>query len=281
MPVQVITKSEVVKRKYGNDIKISNTIKGGLDQDIYATAMGVINEEIANKYALIYRPKGVKLTEDNPDYQKYKASKIRKQVVLDSLLANYPKTCAGVLLVDHYGSNNKSYADLLEYFNSLPACVQTSEIGQSLKKNIESKKIIAEGSVAPDFTLKTIDGKDLSLKDLRGQYVLLDFWASWCGPCRREIPNLKQIYETYHEKGFEILSVSLDDKEEAWKGAIEKEGLNWKHVTSLKGWKCEVAAQYHVSGIPAMFLLDKEGKIIGTGLRGVALQKKVAELFNC
>ena len=140
--------------------------------------------------------------------------------------------------------------------------IKNAYLGKKLGATLEQMRRTAEGSIAPDFTLTTPDGQELSLASLRGNYVLVDFWASWCGPCLREVPNVKKIYDKFHDKGFEIIGVSLDEDKEAWINAIDKHGLNWKHVSSLKGWNCPVAQLYSVTGIPAMFLLDKDGKIV-------------------
>lgn len=135
------------------------------------------------------------------------------------------------------------------------------------------------GGEAPNFSQADPDGKDISLHDLRGKVVLVDFWASWCGPCRRENPNVKRVYDTYKDKGFEILGVSLDNTRDRWLQAIEQDGLPWLHVSDLQGWKNEVAKLYSVSSIPHTILLDAEGRIIARGLRGEQLEAKLAELF--
>ena len=109
---------------------------------------------------------------------------------------------------------------------------------------------------------------------------MLDFWASWCGPCLREVPNVKAIYEKYHDKGFEIFGVSLDETAGPWKAAIKKNDMNWHHVSSLKGWECPVAKQYNVTGIPRMYIIDPEGKIIAQDLRGEELANFVAGLYE-
>mgnify|MGYP000404569907 CR=1 FL=1 len=140
--------------------------------------------------------------------------------------------------------------------------------------------LLKAGADAPDITLNTIDGKPFALKDLRGRYVVLDFWASWCGPCLREVPNVKAIYEKYHDKGFEIFGVSLDETAGPWKAAIKKNDMNWHHVSSLKGWECPVAKQYNVTGIPRMYIIDPEGKIIAQDLRGEELANFVAGLYE-
>ena len=165
------------------------------------------------------------------------------------------------------------------YANLTPE-VKASYGGQLLKEKIEKLKSINVGGIAPDINLASPDGNMIKLSSLRGKYVLLDFWASWCGPCLAEVPNVKAIYDKYKDKGFEIYGVSLDNKEDAWKDAIEKHGLTWLHVSSLKGWECPVAKQYNVTGIPKMFLLDPEGRIVAMDLRGEELKAKVASFFE-
>jgi len=137
------------------------------------------------------------------------------------------------------------------------------------------------GAVAQDINQPTPDGEYVALSSLRGQYVLLDFWAAWCRPCRGESPALVAAYEKYNKDGFTIYSVSLDEDKTDWTDAIEKDGLGaWTHVSDLKGWSCEPAGKYGVSSIPANYLLDKEGKIIAKDLRGAALEEKLKEIFK-
>jgi thiol-disulfide isomerase/thioredoxin len=135
---------------------------------------------------------------------------------------------------------------------------------------------------APDFTQTDPDGKPVKLSDFRGKYLLLDFWASWCGPCRAENPNVVKAYNQYKDKNFTILSVSLDkeDAREAWLAAIKKDGMPWNHVSDLKYWKNEASVLYTIQAIPDNFLLSPEGKIIARGLRGEALAAKLAELLK-
>lgn len=137
------------------------------------------------------------------------------------------------------------------------------------------------GGEAPDFTQKTPDGRDLSLSDLRGKVVLVDFWASWCRPCRMENPNVVAAYNKYKGKGFEVFSVSLDKVREPWLAAIEQDGLVWKsHVSDLQGWQNAAAMQYGIQSIPFSLLVDRDGKVIDRNLRGAALEQKLAEVLG-
>lgn len=135
--------------------------------------------------------------------------------------------------------------------------------------------------LAPDIVMTDVNGKTAKLSDLRGQVVLLDFWASWCVPCRQENPNVVRVYNEYKDKGFTVFSVSLDEDKEAWQEAIEADNLVWpNHVSDLKGWQSAGAALYQVNSIPATFLLDAEGKIIATNLRGPALEQKLQQILG-
>ncbi len=138
----------------------------------------------------------------------------------------------------------------------------------------------AIGATAPDITLNTPDGKPLSLSSLKGKYVLIDFWASWCRPCRAENPNVVRMYKQYKDKGFEILGVSLDKNVSSWSRAITADGLTWKHISDLRGWQSSAAKLYKVTSIPQTILLDKEGRIIAKNLRGIELEKKLASILQ-
>ncbi|HNA42394.1 MAG TPA: TlpA disulfide reductase family protein, partial [Saprospiraceae bacterium] len=136
------------------------------------------------------------------------------------------------------------------------------------------------GLPAPDFTLETPDGKKVSLKDFKGKVVLIDFWASWCGPCRRENPNVVAMYNRYKDKGFEILGVSLDRSKEPWIKAIADDKLTWPHVSDLKGWGSSAAALYGITSIPHTVLVDRDGRIVARQLRGEVLGKKLEEILG-
>jgi peroxiredoxin len=166
-------------------------------------------------------------------------------------------------------------------FNLLDEKIRQSDLGKELLAKILKVKKTQEGAVAPDFTQPDVNGKPVKLSDFRGKYVLLDFWASWCGPCRRENPTVVKAYNTYKDKGFTVLGVSLDKPEdrEKWLAAIEKDGLLWTQVSDLKAWANEAAKLYEVEAIPMNFLIDPNGKIIAKYLRGDALEATLKQLF--
>ncbi len=152
--------------------------------------------------------------------------------------------------------------------------------GQVFAGNVRRMRGVQVGDLAPEIAIPDTLGKELKLSSLKGKYVLIDFWASWCGPCRMENPNVVRVYQKYKDKGFTILSVSLDDNKASWLKAIAKDGLTWSHVSELKKWNSVVAQTYGVNGIPAAFLLDKEGKVIAKNLRGDALEAKLIEVMK-
>jgi peroxiredoxin len=145
---------------------------------------------------------------------------------------------------------------------------------------VDKMKKLNIGSLAPEIKLNSPEGKEIALSSLRGKIVLVDFWASWCGPCRKENPNVRKIYADYHSKGFEVFSVSLDKDKSAWTKAIADDKLTWTHVSDLGYWQSSVVPLYDIKGIPMTVLLDKEGKIVAKNLRGEQLAAKVAELLK-
>lgn len=170
---------------------------------------------------------------------------------------------------------------LVTAFDGSPAITQLKNNVAQVKQQQDAMNFLAPGKEAPDFSQAKADGTQMKLSDLRGKVVLIDFWASWCGPCRRENPNVVKLYEQYGKDGFTVLSVSLDKDKNAWLAAIEKDKLSWpNHVSDLKFWGNEAAKIYKVTGIPFTVLVDRDGKIINTKLRGPELEQALKTLFG-
>jgi len=170
--------------------------------------------------------------------------------------------------------------DLKPLYTSLTPEIKATFFGQRLQTVVEAYTKTAIGTLAPDFEGISPDGKIIKLSSLKGKHVLIDFWASWCMPCRQENPAVVGVYQAYKSKGFDILGVSLDQEKDKWIEAIDQDQLTWPHVSDLKGWKSKIVAMYGVQGIPQNFLLDKDGVILAKSLRGQELETKLKEILN-
>jgi peroxiredoxin len=200
---------------------------------------------------------------------------------LAAFIKIHPDSFAAVYLLNSMVSNipgSKSHA----LYQQLGANYKETSYAKNILKIIDAKSITAIGKIAPDFEQPDTAGKMVKLSDFKGQYVLVDFWASWCIPCREENPNVVKAYQQFHDKGFTVLSVSLDQpgKKTAWLNAIHHDQLTWTQVSDLKFWNNAVAKLYGIQAIPQNFLLNKEGKIIAVNIKGEELNKKLVEIFN-
>ncbi|MDT0677956.1 TlpA disulfide reductase family protein [Autumnicola musiva] len=167
-----------------------------------------------------------------------------------------------------------------DLFKKFPEDLRNTPTGKQIADKIAIAKKSMIGKEAMDFTQTTLEGEEFRLSSLKGKYVLIDFWAAWCKPCRAENPNVVKAYNRYKDENFEIVGVSLDASKEQWKGAVEKDGLPWIHVSDLKYWQNEVAQQYGIKSVPANLLIDPDGIIIAKNLRGEALTKRLSEILG-
>jgi peroxiredoxin len=223
----------------------------------------------------------------NPLYQntiqaKFKALQKEQQATIKNFIATHSNSYLSLMALNTMGGPSPDPKEIEPLFYTLNDSLRTSVTGQALQAKINELKITAIGIVAPDFTQPDVNGKPVKLSSLRGKYVLIDFWASWCQPCRQENPTVVRAYNKYKAKNFTILGVSLDkpNAKQAWLSAIKNDGLVWTQVSDLKSWYNEAAALYGVKAIPQNFLLDPEGKIIAKNLRGEDLENKLAEIFG-
>ncbi|MBP6687449.1 MAG: AhpC/TSA family protein [Lacibacter sp.] len=191
-----------------------------------------------------------------------------------------PSSPVSLYLTQEALGNEMDAAKAGPLFVLLSPAIQNSEKGKELKQQIEIGKRSMVGVVAADFTQPTADGKNVSLSSFKGKYLLIDFWASWCGPCRAESPNLVKAYEKYKLKNFEIFGVSLDQSKDKWLKAIKDDKYTWPQVGDMKGWENAASQQYGILGIPFNMLLDPNGVVIARNLRGEALEKKLEEILK-
>ena len=191
----------------------------------------------------------------------------------DNIIAAYT-ICSNIELRDANLSDTRSL------YTTLGEGAKATQYGRIIEERIARLAKTEGGAKAPDFTLPTPQGEMVTMSEVKGKVKIVDFWASWCGPCRMNNPALRKLYDEFHSKGLEIIGVSLDTNQAAWEKAIEKDGLCWVNVSSLQGWKCETLTKYNVKAVPALFVLDEYNNIIASGLRGEQLRLFIQEYLK-
>lgn len=217
--------------------------------------------------------------------EKYNAVRDQKTPVYLGFVKNNPKSYISMVQLASLASNDKVVGEVEKLYAALSPELKATKTGQNIPKTIDATKKTAVGVAAMDFTQNDPNGKAVKLSDFKGKYVLIDFWASWCGPCRNENPNVVEAFNKFKDKNFTILGVSLDGgntrtTKEQWLKAVEDDKLAWTQVSDMQGWNNEVSTAWGIRSIPANFLVDPNGKIVAKDLRGGALHKKLAELLD-
>lgn len=274
------------KGKYsvkGTDSMATASISGTkvqADYSEYMTQMGTMPAKFrAISYAFMKARSAKDSTEMKSLQDQAKPLYAKMEATLDSFIFNHPDSYVTVDLVANEKSAVIDPATFDRYYKPLSSRVLAGFSGQKLTAKYDKAKQLAIGK-AVDFTQTDDKGQEFKLSSLRGKYVLVDFWASWCVPCRAENPNLLKAYNKFKDKNFEIVGISLDETRNAWLGAVKHDGMPWIQVSDLKGFKSDVAVKYGISAIPQNFLLNPEGVVIAKNLRGEDVDKKIAEFIK-
>lgn len=264
----------------------SNTVTGSASQDLFQKFM-TETMEFSKKTQQLKMKYGQAQSSGNQDEVdailfEYETIQSNLQLYARNFVSEYNDSPVGayVYLMNFYQSDDIATMDSM--LNVFDPSIAESQFIQVIKDKVEAERSTSIGASAPDFTINTIEGNEFTLSSLQGKYVLVDFWASWCQPCMKEMPNVIEQYKKYSDKGFEIVGISLDRQESPWKKAITDNEMNWIHAWDMAdpSKQGETAKAYNVQSIPSTFLLDKEGKIIEKNLRGEELAAKLAELLD-
>ena len=282
----ILAKSDVEVNVDGNDPTGFQEVKGSADQDLITKVQGIMQSSqsspevtaIETQYQQASAANNTALVQELQE--KYMALVNKGSDSVAVLLKKEPASFAVVNLLQNGALDKDKYLDV--YIDAADKVNKEWPNAGPVKEFValvEEAKLTAVGQMAPEIALPNPEGKVVALSSLRGKYVLVDFWAKWCGPCRRENPNVVKAYHKFKDKGFEVFGVSLDRTKEDWLQAIQQDGLVWTHVSDLKYFQSQAAADYNINAIPFSILVDPQGVIIAKNLRGAALEKKLEEVL--
>ncbi len=260
-----------------------STVNGSAAQDLYGVYQKEETASEAKMDGLYAKYMKAKETKDTVAMKTFSDALDAEQNALPVFIKDFALK-NGKSVVSPYLVLSNAWAFTLADLQQINKAMDPSIANSSYVKKLAEREVILAnvepGKPAPDFTMNDSTGKPIALSSFRGRIVLVDFWASWCGPCRAENPNVVAAYKKFNSKGFTVLGVSLDDDKAKWEAAVAKDGLTWTHVSDLVRWDNAAAKLYGVRSIPANFLIDKEGKIIESSLRGKDLMKKLEEVLG-
>lgn len=260
-------------------------VSGGQTQKDYTEYIKMMNGFSFKQQDIVTAYNQAKMKNDqatmNAKYTEYQNLDKEVKSSIAEFIKNHPKSAvSGYAIYYNYQNAQVTAEELESVVGLLDKSILNTKYGKLGQEKLNQLHGTTVGYPALNFSQADPDGKMISLTDLKGKYVLLDFWASWCGPCRHENPNVVAAFNKYKDKGFTVFGVSLDQNKDKWLGAIKADNLTWSHVSDLKGWGNEVAKMYGISSIPQNLLLDKDGKIVAKNLRGPDLDAKLAEIIK-
>lgn len=259
------------------------TVSGSASNKLYKE-WSVAWENIRNKAGVLYKRSDVAYkAKDTVASQEIAAEFKKLDEELDSTITSfvkkYPNTAVAAMVIEERYISYPFPDKAAKIFPLLGETAKKSTYGVNIQTTLNKVRKTGIGAT-PQITMADTSGTLVKLSDYKGKVVMVDFWASWCGPCRKENPNVVKAYNKYHDKGFEIIGVSLDTDRKAWLKALKADGLTWTHVSDLKGWKSSPVQEFGITGVPTSFIVDKDGKVIAKDLRGEDLEKKLEEVFN-